>query len=80
MAYSDEKCLYYQILTTTLIRFSIKGWENVLFELGSEGVNDIVHELYVSDKVRWFVVQFEYPLCDCQSCVITFCVFLSLWL
>ena len=27
------------ILTTSLIHFSSKGWENVLFELGSERVN-----------------------------------------
>ena len=27
------------ILTTSLIHFSLKGWENVLFELGSERVN-----------------------------------------
>ena len=26
------------ILTTSLIHFSLKGWENVLFELGSERV------------------------------------------
>ena len=27
------------ILTSSLIHFSLKGWENVLFELGSERVN-----------------------------------------
>ena len=27
------------IPTTSLIHFSLKGWENVLFELGSERVN-----------------------------------------
>ena len=27
------------ILTTPLIYFSLKGWENVIFELGSERVN-----------------------------------------
>ena len=37
--YSDEKWLYYQILIASLIHFCIKGWENVLFELGSERVN-----------------------------------------
>ena len=31
--------LYLPILITSLIHFSLKGWENVLFELGSEGVN-----------------------------------------
>ena len=34
--YSDERRLCYQFLTTLLIYFSFKGWENVLFELGSE--------------------------------------------
>ena len=28
------------ILTTSLIRLSLKGWENVRFELGTERVND----------------------------------------
>ena len=27
------------ILTISFIHFSLKGWENVLFELGSESVN-----------------------------------------
>ena len=38
IAYSDEKRLYYQILIASFVDFSIKGWENVLFELGSERV------------------------------------------
>ena len=29
------------ILTTSLIHFSLKGWENVLFELGIERVNSL---------------------------------------
>ena len=29
---------YYQIFITSPIHFSIKGWEDVLFQLGSEGV------------------------------------------
>ena len=39
IAYSDGKCFCYQILTTSLIHFSRKGWENVLLEIGSEKVN-----------------------------------------
>ena len=36
IAYSDERCLYYQSLTTSLsIHFSFKGRENVPFELRS---------------------------------------------
>ena len=38
IAYSDGKCFRYQILTTSLIHLSLKGWENALFELGSERV------------------------------------------
>ena len=38
IAYSDGKCFRYQSLTTSLIHLSLKGWENALFELGSERV------------------------------------------
>ena len=38
IAYSDWKILV-PVLTTSLIHFSWKGWENVLFELGIERVN-----------------------------------------
>ena len=33
------KMIILAILTTSLIHSSLKGWENVLFELGSERVN-----------------------------------------
>ena len=36
--YSGGKWFRYQILTTSLIHLSLKGWENALFELGSERV------------------------------------------
>ena len=49
MFYSSEESVVYQIkwderwlyliLNTSLIRLSLKGWENVLFELGSERVS-----------------------------------------
>ena len=39
IAYSDWKMILVPVLTTSLIHFSWKGWENVLFELGSERVN-----------------------------------------
>ena len=39
MAYSDWKMILVPVLTTSLIHFSWKGWENVLFELGIERVN-----------------------------------------
>ena len=37
--YSDEMRLYYQILVVSLIHFSIKGWESILFgTLGVKGL------------------------------------------
>ena len=38
IAYSDWKMIIVPVLTTSLIHFSWKGWENVLFELGIERV------------------------------------------
>ena len=38
IACSDERWLHYLILATSLIRLSLKRWENVLFELGTERV------------------------------------------
>ena len=38
IAYSDWKMILVPVLTTSLIQFSWKGWENVLFELGIERV------------------------------------------
>ena len=36
IAHLDGKRLYYYILIVSLINFSIKGWDNVLFKLGNE--------------------------------------------
>ena len=36
ITYSDERLLYYQFSLPHLYSFWLKGWENVLFELGSE--------------------------------------------
>ena len=36
------KMIILQTLTTALIHFSLKGWENVLFELASERVNPVL--------------------------------------
>ena len=41
IAYSDKRWLCHQFLTTSLIHLSLKGWENVLFELGNERVERI---------------------------------------
>ena len=43
IAYSDWKMILVPVLTTSLIHFSWKGWENVLFELGSERVKKVVN-------------------------------------
>ena len=56
IAYSDWKMIILPILTTPLIYFSLKGWENVLFELGSERVNIF--------KRQWLGLQ--YCLCTLQ--------------
>ena len=38
IAYSDARWLYYQLLLPSVIQFSLQGWENAVFELGSERV------------------------------------------
>ena len=38
IAYSDARRLYYQFSLPSVIQFSLQGWENVLFQLGSERV------------------------------------------
>ena len=38
-------------LTTSLIHFSLKVWENVLFDLGAEGLNSLA--LWVDSLDRW---------------------------
>ena len=38
IAYSDERWLYYQFSLHNLYVSFIEGWENLLFELGSEGL------------------------------------------
>ena len=39
IAYSDARWLYYQLSLPSVIKFSLQGWENAVFELGSERVN-----------------------------------------
>ena len=38
IAYSDARWLYYQLSLPSVIHFSLQGWENAVFELGSERV------------------------------------------
>ena len=42
IAHSDERWLHYQFLTNSLIQLSLKGWDNVLFELRSERVRSSI--------------------------------------
>ena len=46
IAYSGERWLYYKFLLPHLYIFSLRGWENVLFELRSERVNGNFAKLY----------------------------------
>ena len=51
------------ILTTSLIHYSLKGWENVLFELGSERVNRKTY--YICLCCQWFanvLSEYEFSL------------------
>ena len=43
IVYSDERWLCHQFALPPFIHFSFKGWENVLFLLGSERVKDYVY-------------------------------------
>ena len=55
IAYSDWKMILVPVLTTSLIHFSWKGWENVLFELGIERVK-MIEEVYIINVWSRFVV------------------------
>ena len=71
IAYSDWKMILVPVLTTSLIHFSWKGWENVLFELGIERVKlcYIVasSRAALCDQLVWFLVcvstSFNLPCC-----------------
>ena len=61
IAYSDWKMILVPVLTTSLIHFSWKGWENVLFELGSERVklnnkNHTTRTFWTICFLAWFDV------------------------
>ena len=43
IAYSDEIAFILPIPTTSLMQFSLKGWENLLFEFGSKNVQRILN-------------------------------------
>ena len=62
IAYSDERWLYYQFLVPHLYIFFLRGWENALIELGTEGVPlhvflfFAVHTLTWKGEASWSVV------------------------
>ena len=49
------KLIILPILATSLVHFSLKGWENVLFELGSGRVNITALSLRQGSKMSIFV-------------------------
>ena len=61
IAYSGERWLYYKFLLPYLYIFSLKGWENVLFELRSERVNAKWNWL-ASDRLQpWLILEWGGP-------------------
>ena len=54
-----------QILTTSLIHFSLKGWENVIFELGSERAKSSTVVAYW--RYRMLDIQDLVYDCDCEA-------------
>ena len=52
LAYSDERLLYCLFSLLHLFHFSLKGWENVLCELGSERVYNLQNDANVTSNVQ----------------------------
>ena len=74
IAYSDWKMILVPVLTTLLIHFSGKGWENVLFELGIERVkgNSRISCAEKEDNMfrriaRWSFSGVHYSTSMCES-------------
>ena len=66
---SDERWII-PILTTSLImqlQFSLKDWDNLLFELGSERVRLVKFSVQVSPQVRGSHFSCPYQICDAYS-------------
>ena len=51
ITYSDEKWLYYKFSLPHLYIFSLKGWENVLFELGRESTVPLLSHTLTSQML-----------------------------
>ena len=65
IAYSDEKWLYYKFSLHHSYNRFLKGWENTLFELRSEIVNEVVYCMclcYAQVKVQ---IQFDQGKVHC---------------
>ena len=78
IAYSDWKMILVPVLTTSLIHFSWKGWENSLFELGIERVKPTVGQQSYHDTLKPTVGQQSYhdtlkPTVGQQSYHIRYC-------
>ena len=62
MAWLRWKMIILQILTTSIVHFSLKGLENVLFELGSEKVEGEQctcrgkHIIFISEVLFWGII------------------------
>ena len=68
IAYSDEKWLYYKFSLHHSYNRFLKGWENTLFELRSERVNDVaaisklqLHLLFFQLTRKWMCA-FMFPV------------------
>ena len=62
IACSDARWLYYQLSLTSVTQFSLQGWENAVFELGSGRVKSAKNLLLLPD------MEIEKSLLACASC------------
>ena len=53
IAYSDERLSLYQFSVTSLIRFPLKGWENVLLNLGVTGYGSLRVDAPTNEGGKW---------------------------
>ena len=69
IAYSHEIWLYYQFWLHHLYIFSLRGWENVLFELGSERVKVSRLTLQKYRTSLTFVNIYHHNMCCHRQCI-----------
>ena len=57
IAYSDARWLYYQLSLPSVIQFSLQGWENAVFELGSESTGQSKRKLtLITPKFKKYIL------------------------